>query len=384
VLEKETKVSKGVGYVTFAMKEDAAACVEKGKVEMNGRNLRVSWAGAKVRLYTTSIPSVLRVVYFQPKPGEASPIKTEKPLKQLNITPRPKPQEKDLEAMRTVTISGLPDGITSKVLWKKVRKQEGAESLVYPLIQTNGTEDATQADVVFTTSVQAQRGIEHLNAHIFKGSLLGATLKKRLEKKPTRASRLIIRNLPWDTTEAELRALFIPYGSVYSVEIPTTPSGQDGKKPRAKGFAFVWMLTKSDAETAIEKVNGQKVKDRPIAVDWALSKSKWENENEKIGNVVEEEDEDRAEDSESASGSGSDDGETGDEDEDEEMESGGLGVHSEQDVSMHSAGEEDEDEEDEDDRGVPAKPELPAPEAGTTLFIRNVPWEATEDELQQA
>jgi RNA recognition motif-containing protein len=50
VLEKETKVSKGVGYVTFAMKEDAAACVEKGKVEMNGRNLRVSWAGAKVRL----------------------------------------------------------------------------------------------------------------------------------------------------------------------------------------------------------------------------------------------------------------------------------------------------------------------------------------------
>jgi nucleolar protein 4 len=48
VLEKETKVSKGVGYVTFAMREDAAQCVEKGTVEMNRRNLRVTWADAKV------------------------------------------------------------------------------------------------------------------------------------------------------------------------------------------------------------------------------------------------------------------------------------------------------------------------------------------------
>lgn len=35
--------------MTFAMWEDAAECVEKGSVEMNGRNLRVTWADAKVR-----------------------------------------------------------------------------------------------------------------------------------------------------------------------------------------------------------------------------------------------------------------------------------------------------------------------------------------------
>ncbi|CAG8784737.1 15785_t:CDS:2, partial [Acaulospora colombiana] len=67
------------------------------------------------------------------------------------------------------------------------------------------------------------------------------------------------------------------------------------------------------------------------------------------------------------------------------MGSGGLGVHSDQDVSMHSADEDDEEDvEKEDDRGLPTKPELPPPEAGTTLFIRNVPWEATEEELRQA
>ncbi|KAG8767908.1 RNA recognition motif-containing protein, partial [Serendipita sp. 405] len=58
VLEKESKVSKGVGYVTFAMQEDAQACVERQTIDMNGRALRIGWAGLK------------------PKPGESSPLKT--------------------------------------------------------------------------------------------------------------------------------------------------------------------------------------------------------------------------------------------------------------------------------------------------------------------
>lgn len=55
VLDKETKVSKGVGYVTFAMKDDAEKCVQDGKMILNGRTLRVSWAGHKVRTLTEKI-----------------------------------------------------------------------------------------------------------------------------------------------------------------------------------------------------------------------------------------------------------------------------------------------------------------------------------------
>ena len=47
--------------------------------------------------------------------------------------------------------------------------------------------------------------------------------------------------------------------------------------------------------------------------------------------------------------------------------------------------EEDEDEDemdvDEDDE-KPGKPQLPAVDVGTTLFVRNVPFEATEDDLR--
>lgn len=48
--------SKGVGYVTFAIKEDAEGVVEKygedatAELKVDGRAIRVKWADRKVRL----------------------------------------------------------------------------------------------------------------------------------------------------------------------------------------------------------------------------------------------------------------------------------------------------------------------------------------------
>lgn len=354
VLEKETKVSKGVGYVTFAMREDATQCVANGTVDMNGRALRVDWAGAK------------------PKPGEESSPQTPKHPRRVNIAAKPK--NHDQNAIRTITITGLPDGIDSKVLWKKVRKQDGAESVVFPALrEENGSEDPKMAHVLFDTTGHAQQAVERLNAHIFKGSVLGVTLKKRLDKRPNGASRLIVRNLPWDITESDLRSLFLPYGAIFSITIPVEASNEQderpNRKPKAKGFAFVWMLTKADAEKALEGTNGKTVKERPIAVDWALSKDKWETAKGQI--VTQDEDLSDTRSNDSA------------EDDDSDGSDEALGVHSDGDASMHSFDGHASDSDDDKDRGDPARPELPAPEAGTTLFIRNVPWEASEDDVRQ-
>lgn len=51
VLDKETRKSKGVGYVSFAIKEDAAlavAQIEQRGISLDQRNLRVQFADAKV------------------------------------------------------------------------------------------------------------------------------------------------------------------------------------------------------------------------------------------------------------------------------------------------------------------------------------------------
>lgn len=53
VLEAGTGVSKGVGYVSFAIKEDAQSAfdkISKEGINLVGRNLRVQWAENKVSL----------------------------------------------------------------------------------------------------------------------------------------------------------------------------------------------------------------------------------------------------------------------------------------------------------------------------------------------
>jgi len=44
-------------------------------------------------------------------------------------------------AIRTIVISGLPLSLDSKVLWKKIRKYEGAEKVDYPIV--NGEDHST-------------------------------------------------------------------------------------------------------------------------------------------------------------------------------------------------------------------------------------------------
>jgi len=59
VTEPGTGISKGVGYVSFALKEDAASAfagLEKDGIELVGRKLRVQWAENKAcRLYFCNV-----------------------------------------------------------------------------------------------------------------------------------------------------------------------------------------------------------------------------------------------------------------------------------------------------------------------------------------
>ncbi|KAI0090642.1 hypothetical protein BDY19DRAFT_904925 [Irpex rosettiformis] len=458
VLEQGTDTSKGVGYVSFAIREDAQLAVNKategsGDLVLDGRSLRVQWAGSK------------------PLKDRHEKNTQEHATKQEPSKPRPTKQPhpsgpKDPLAIRTIFISGLPSSIDSKTLWKKVRKYEGAEKVEWPA-KINSIEDASAAHVLFSTPSTAQEAVNKLHAHVFKGSLLSVTLKKRLDglakpvkpkatktsvearkntPAPSRANRLIVRNLPFDITEQDLRAVFLPYGPIHSIHIPmkdleTNEEGSSSQiKPKAKGYAFVWMLSKKDAEKALEGANGTKVRvgladglvrhkqlkkklrreeakreqkererkargkgkevkqegeeevegevevvenedkdvsdaeeveedhnERVIAVDWALSKDKWEEEKAKLENEHEEVEEDEE---------GSEDDESSDSDESDSH----IGVH---DGSQDSDSVDDSDETEVDEEETkPGKPQLPQTDTGTTLFVRNVPFEATEDELR--
>ncbi|KAJ2923487.1 hypothetical protein H1R20_g13605, partial [Candolleomyces eurysporus] len=431
VTEHGTGVSKGVGYVSFALKEDAEGCyskVEEEGLSIAGRKIRVQWADKRKRKEEGASEEKKEVKSRPRQPGPRTP--------------------NDPLAVRTVIVTGLPSPLDSKILWKKIRKCPGAKDLTWPIKKENGEEDPSAAHVLFENPAKAQDAVSKLHAHVYKGSLLSVTLKKRLEHlakpvaaksgpAPTRASRLIVRNLPFNATEQDLRAMFLPYGPVHSITMPLTEAKEaeereeESSRRRNKGFAFVWMLSKKDAERALEGCNAKAIRaglaeelvsakqkkkkqlrlekrmkgvkkegaaapdvesdadaeaeggeekkevgeddqdERVIAVDWALSKEKWKEEMAKMeeqpaGSDVE------MEEPSSDSGGESDSGDEG------------LGVHEDDDSGDESTSSRDGNEgyDRDTDEEEPTKPQLPPPEAGTTLFVRNVPYIATEDELR--
>ncbi|KAK2467569.1 hypothetical protein APHAL10511_000424 [Amanita phalloides] len=319
---------------------------------------------------------------------------------------------------------------------------------------------------LFSTPALALDAVNKLHAHVFKGSLLSVTLKKRLDilvshkapsanlrTTPSHAHRLIIRNIPFSATAQDLRSIFLPYEPIHSINVPlkepVSPKSElakaqkdeaqhDGGVPqtrpeRNKGFAFVWFYSRKDAEKAMQERNGtvlragvaeelvkgkQKKKkerrmelklakgkvevpvteendsdeddaaaeanntgkdknERIMAVDWALSKDRWEEEKAKIEQVMADED------------GNDDDVQSRSDQEESEGEQGGLGIHDHEGSDKESGNEsgsdqseQDGEEEERNQDDKPVKPHLPQPDVGTTLFIRNIPYDATEDELR--
>ncbi|EFI35715.1 RNP-1 like RNA-binding protein [Desulfonatronospira thiodismutans ASO3-1] len=78
-------------------------------------------------------------------------------------------------------------------------------------------------------------------------------------------TNLYVGNLPWSTTEAQLRDLFAEYGEVSSAKII-----EDRETGRSRGFGFVEM--ENGADEAIESLNGTDFGGRNIKVNVAKPK----------------------------------------------------------------------------------------------------------------
>ena len=64
--------------------------------------------------------------------------------------------------------------------------------------------------------------------------------------------KIYVGNLSFDATEDEIMAEFGAYGKVESVAIPS-----DKVSGRPRGFAFVEMTSKAEAEAAITGINAK-------------------------------------------------------------------------------------------------------------------------------
>ena len=74
--------------------------------------------------------------------------------------------------------------------------------------------------------------------------------------------KIYVGNLAFDVTEEDLSAEFGAFGKVDSVAIPS-----DRLSGRPRGFAFVEMASKAEAQAAIAGLNGKTLRERTIVVN---------------------------------------------------------------------------------------------------------------------
>jgi RNA recognition motif-containing protein len=79
---------------------------------------------------------------------------------------------------------------------------------------------------------------------------------------------IFVGNLDFGATEASVRSLFEPYGSVERVNLIT-----DRDTGRSRGFAFVEMTNATEADRAIEALNGSSLEGRQLNINEARPKS---------------------------------------------------------------------------------------------------------------
>ncbi len=77
-------------------------------------------------------------------------------------------------------------------------------------------------------------------------------------------NRLYVGNLAYSTTEDDLRELFAEAGTINAVDLI-----KDRNTGQPKGFAFVEMSSRDEAQTAIEMFHGKALNERELTVNIA-------------------------------------------------------------------------------------------------------------------
>ncbi|XP_025097400.1 RNA-binding protein 28-like isoform X5 [Pomacea canaliculata] len=317
---------------------------------------------------------------------------------------------------------------------KKTRKltkaADALEEKTNSLEETTSVEQTPARDVKEKTNVQEQAGssakekTKHVAKQKRKDGRYSKKQKSNVNKdkkgKPTdarksdRHCRLIIRNLSFKCEVKDLEAAFDTFGELTDISIPTKTDG------RKCGFGFVQFNQLSAAETAVAEMNAKEILGRPVAVDWAVPKDRYVKSEVQV-EKKDENDIEESTDVESLNENDSEDEEASlnekdseDEDDDERDLKENSDAESLETEESEDEGEDDEedddDDDDDDDEGfedevsgssesdadqkVSAKdkkkkgkklderiPKKSDVEEGRTLFVRNVPFDADEEDL---
>lgn len=130
--------------------------------------------------------------------------------------------------------------------------------------------------VQFKSKELAQQAIKNMDGQILDGHKLSIRASHRGQdaaeerrrqddrnKKSLTQRKMIVKNLPFQTSKKDLRSLIEQYGSLKSLRLPKNLEN------RARGFAFAEFATPKEARHAFETLKDMHFLGRKLVVEWA-------------------------------------------------------------------------------------------------------------------
>ncbi|XP_055378299.1 RNA-binding protein 28 [Condylostylus longicornis] len=217
-----------------------------------------------------------------------------------------------------------------------------------------------------------------------------ANLKEQKERRRQKRGRIIVRNISYKATEDSFRDFFSKFGKI--VDIKLLKRG-DGK---LVGCGFVQYETVNQAAKAISKGNNTSFLDRIVVIDWAIGKNEYEKrKNMSIKKELNREKEDisvtiKEEPSESESEiekneSNSEQSDTEGNCTEESLQNENSESENYMDIDGNNSENGDKMEKKDIEKTFESKPKFKSNDIKEecTIFIKNVPFDATEDDLRK-
>lgn len=197
--------------------------------------------------------------------------------------------------------------------------------------------------------------------------------KAEKESRRSRKARIILRNISYKTSEKNLSERFAKYGTIKECNILKRADG------KLIGCAFIQYEKVNQAAKAIHHENAKEFLGRPVVIDWAVNRKKFADHQKqskfaKIKIENDDGDDDVSIKSEPVSDFESGSNQDGDTHSDES--------DAEQSDEEENGSGESENDDDEDEKKPIHKRSNDVAE-GCTVFIKNIPFEATSVDLKK-
>ncbi|KAI8974376.1 hypothetical protein BDB01DRAFT_807206 [Pilobolus umbonatus] len=136
--------------------------------------------------------------------------------------------------------------------------------------------------IEFNSKDNAEKALKAMQGYMLDGHALELKMSNRKHETATQSrvpdtTKLVVRNVPFEATDKDLRELFGTYGQLKSLRMPKKFNGGH------RGFAFIDFVTKQEAKNVYEQMSNIHLYGRHLVLEWAEDEEGVDALREKTG-----------------------------------------------------------------------------------------------------